>query len=207
MRENRQLGHIVEDHKCEEHYEHDKGRLVDALLHVEADIVAQNSLDHEQQNQASVENGERQQVQNAEIQADRRGRIKLRKPALGFGRLASHARNPDGAGKLADMNLVREQAPQHFYNVGGVGEAEVFGLHGRPCQRERIVAQRGGDGLETQFPIGVELGRRGLQRDPLAIAESNQLHGLALLDLHVRQQGRNGVKHVAVDGLDLIAGA
>ena len=45
-----------------------------------ADIAAHNALNHQQQNQSAVENRERQQIEDAEIETDAGGQIELRQP-------------------------------------------------------------------------------------------------------------------------------
>src|ERR1035438_10233430 len=69
VREDRQLGHVVEDDEGEEGHDQHKCGLVDALLHNHADVAADRALDEQQQNHAAVENWEGQQVENAEVEA------------------------------------------------------------------------------------------------------------------------------------------
>src|ERR1700757_1462856 len=76
------LGDVVEHDEGEEDHQNHKGCLVDPLLHVQADIVPQHALDEQQQDQSSIEDRKRQEIQNAEIDADGSGQAELRQVTL-----------------------------------------------------------------------------------------------------------------------------
>src|SRR6185312_5308062 len=140
VRKDPQLAYIVEDDEDEEGHKHDECGLVNLLLHVEVDFVAQYALDEEKQNHSTVEDREREQIQNAEVEADLAGKRELGHPALHLRGLAGHLRDADGAGKLGDGNLVNEDALQHFNNQERVGAAELSGLGNRLPKGQRVVA-------------------------------------------------------------------
>ena len=63
------------------HQEHER-RLVDALFDVHADIAPHQAFDQQEQNHAAVQNRNRQQVEDAQVQADPRRQFHQRRPAL-----------------------------------------------------------------------------------------------------------------------------
>src|ERR1039458_4918947 len=87
MSEEGQLGEVVEDDEGKKRDEYGKGSLVDALLDVDADVAAEGAFDQQQQNHAAVQNGEGQQVEDAEVEADDTGQSNLRPPALHLRRI------------------------------------------------------------------------------------------------------------------------
>src|SRR5579872_5985314 len=81
--ENRELGDVVKADIDKEHHQHDESRLVDAFFHDHADVVPQQTLDQQKRDEAPIEDREREQVENAEIEADSRCEAELRSPVLG----------------------------------------------------------------------------------------------------------------------------
>src|SRR5438876_12206949 len=67
----KRLGQIVINHHYREQYQEDERRLINPLLDVQADIAAHQALHEQQQNDTAVEDGNGQQVKDAEVQTDR----------------------------------------------------------------------------------------------------------------------------------------
>ena len=66
----RELGQVVEDDHCGEDQETDEGYLVDALLELLIEIAAHHAFDEEEEDHASVEDRDGQEVEDAEVKAD-----------------------------------------------------------------------------------------------------------------------------------------
>ena len=198
MREDRQLGHVVEDDEGEEGDQHHKRRLVDALLDVDADVAANHALNQQQKNQPAIENRERHQVQDAEVEADFAGQSELRHPSLHLRRVAGHARNAHRSGKLRDGDPVREDPLQHFDDQEGVVRAEIGGLgNGRP--NGSGLSRKGAAPWRTPASSRVASSLAGCATmvHRCAVAQYRQRDRLALPRLHVSQQrghayGRDG---------------
>jgi len=109
-----ELGYVVEDDEGEERDENDKGGLVDSLFDVDFNISADDALDDEQQNEAAVEDGERHEVEDAEVKADGGGDVELGEPAGHFRGVAGHARNAHRTGELRDGDPPCEDAAENL---------------------------------------------------------------------------------------------
>ena len=94
--EDRQLGDVVEHDEGEERDQHHEGGLVDAFLHVDADVAAHHALNQQQQDQSAIQDRKRHQVQDAEVEADAGGKAELRIPVFGLCRLAAATAMPTG---------------------------------------------------------------------------------------------------------------
>jgi len=92
---------VVNDHDGEQHKENECG-LIDALFDAQADVAPHEAFDEEEQDDAAIENGDGQQVKDAEVEADAGGELQERNPAFLLGRPARVLRNADGAGHGAE---------------------------------------------------------------------------------------------------------
>src|ERR1700757_1034693 len=68
LREDRQLGDVVDHHECREQQQQHEGSLVDALLEPLIEIVPQHAFNQQQKDHAAVQNRHRQQVKDAQVQ-------------------------------------------------------------------------------------------------------------------------------------------
>src|SRR5580704_14091352 len=85
---SRNLDQVVEDDHGGKQHQENKCRLIDPLFDVHADVAAHKALDQQEQDYSAVEDGNRQQVEDAEIQADGRSQAHERSPALAARRFA-----------------------------------------------------------------------------------------------------------------------
>src|SRR6266852_8497609 len=60
---------VIDDHDGEQHQEN-KRRLVDAFFDAQADVAPHEAFDEEEQDDAAIENGNGQQVKDAEVEAN-----------------------------------------------------------------------------------------------------------------------------------------
>ena len=100
---------VVDDHREEEDQEDERG-LVDAFFNPNADVAPHDAFDDQQQDDSAVEDGNRQQVEDAEVQADHRHQAQQRRPAWLARSIAGSARNANRSFHLLDGDL----ALQHF---------------------------------------------------------------------------------------------
>src|ERR1035438_473982 len=63
---------VVVNGEGHNHHNGDKTDLEHGLLHVEAEVSLHDHFDEQHQNDASVENGDGQQVENGQVEADHR---------------------------------------------------------------------------------------------------------------------------------------
>ena len=70
FRKEIQLGYVVEHDEDEEQHDHDEGYLVHAFLQLLIEVAAERAFDEQEKDGAAIENGEREQVQDAEVEAD-----------------------------------------------------------------------------------------------------------------------------------------
>src|SRR5580658_1384126 len=106
---------VVDDHDGEQHQEDERG-LVDALFDAQADVAPHESFDEKEQDHAAIHNWDRQQVKDAEVQADPGGQFHQRRPTLLLRRVASVLCDTDRAGNHARRNLALHQLLGQFQN-------------------------------------------------------------------------------------------
>ena len=71
LRQSRHGFHdVVVDHDHREQHQEDERSLVDPLLDPDADVAPQNPFDDQHQDHAAIQNRNRQQVEDAKVQAD-----------------------------------------------------------------------------------------------------------------------------------------
>ena len=70
MVEEGEFGDVVEDDHDGEDEDADEGYLVDALFDLLIDVAAHDGLDEQEEDHSAVEDGEGQQVHDAEVDAD-----------------------------------------------------------------------------------------------------------------------------------------
>ena len=99
----------------EEHQEYERG-LVDALFDSQADLFLHQAFDEEQEDYSAVEDGDRQQVKDAEIQADDGADEEKRRPAFFAGGAAYGAADADGAVDLLDRDFALDHLLEQFKN-------------------------------------------------------------------------------------------
>src|SRR5271157_3580630 len=87
---------VVDDHHGEQHEEDECG-LIDAFLDGQADVAAHEPFDQQEHDHSAIENGNGQQVEDAEVQADGGGQLHQRSPALAACGLACRLADADGA--------------------------------------------------------------------------------------------------------------
>src|SRR5580692_460091 len=104
------LRQVVVDHHHREQHEEDERCLVDSFFNLQADVAAHDAFDEQQQDYAAIEDGNRQQVEDAKIQADRGGQRHKGSPAFFRGCFSCGAANPDRAFDGPDRDL----ALNHF---------------------------------------------------------------------------------------------
>ncbi len=64
-----EFGQVVEDDHDGEDQDADEGYLVDAFFELLIEVTAEDGLDQEEEDHAAVENWDRQEVEDAEVQA------------------------------------------------------------------------------------------------------------------------------------------
>src|SRR5215813_1282103 len=130
---------VVDDHHREKQQE-DKRRLVDAFLDLQADVASHHTFNQQQQDHATIEDWNRQKVEDSKIQADRCSKQKQRCPAL----LTSSC-----TGGLADANRSlnrpeRDFAPHHLLH-------QLQNQHGSPL----ILFERAIEGGRERQPANL----------------------------------------------------
>src|SRR6267143_309138 len=127
----RQPAHNVIVHNVsEQHQEEDKSNLHEALFERQAEIAATNGFHCQQKNVASIEDGDRQQIQDAEVQADHGHQIDgVHRTFLN--RLAGLHGNPYEALQLPDGQFAGEEPANHAHKLAcGIDRFTRGFLHG-----------------------------------------------------------------------------
>ena len=115
-----EFGDVVEDDDCGEEDDADEGDLVDALFELLVDVAADEALDGEKGDHASVQDGDGQEVEDAQVEADESHGADDGDPAgkvEGFMDLDADA---DGARKGFDRDLAGEEAVENVLDEEGV---------------------------------------------------------------------------------------
>ena len=68
----RGLGEVVVDDDDREQHQENERRLIDQFFDLALDVAAHDAFDHDQQDQAAIEDGNRQEIEDAKIQTDKR---------------------------------------------------------------------------------------------------------------------------------------
>src|SRR5216684_2249777 len=127
----RQQPHNVIVHNVgEQHQEEDKSNLHEAFFERQAEIAATNGFQCQQKDVASIEDGDRQQVQDAEVQTDHGHQVDgVHRTFLN--RLASLYGNPYEALQLPDGQFAREEPANHAHELAcGIDRFTGGFLHG-----------------------------------------------------------------------------
>ena len=114
---------VVDDEDGEEH-QGGEADLRDALLELDAQVAADGAFDQQQHDNAAVEHGDREQVEDTEVQTDGCHQAQQVWPALPR-RLARETRDPDGTFERAGRHLVAEDLPDELEDQAG--EAHIGG--------------------------------------------------------------------------------
>src|ERR1035438_783874 len=199
---------VVYDHHREE-YQEDKCRLVDALFYRQANLLLHQALDEEQQDHAAIQDGDGQQVHDAEGQADGRADQRQGRPTLVAGGGADGAANPNRTIDLAHGNLALHHLLQQFENQEGT--SLVVGQ--RALQRVREVQMhnlggkiRDADPVRRSLP-GTSRVKRWFHSEGhlLAVAQHFQVQRLILGAVqHLDQRAQMG-DILPIRGQDLVS--
>src|SRR6188474_2074618 len=122
---------VVVDDGDHQHQQNGKSREEHFFLHADAEVAAREAFEAHDENMAAVEDWNRQQVEEAKVEADRRHQREERYPAL-LRRLARQLRNRERPHELACRGLPRNQLTDRPENEAG---RFVIALE---AERERI---------------------------------------------------------------------
>src|SRR5215204_785885 len=141
-----ELGHVVDDDEAHQEEQEDEADLLDALAHAQRNFHPedrQRTLDQQHEEHAAVEHGDREQVEDAEVEAQEPKHVEDAVPTVVGRRFVRRRRDGDGASHgLADRELAREDLTQS--HPGQPKDFEV-GVDG---DRERL---DGADGFERRL--------------------------------------------------------
>ena len=209
--EDGELGDVVEDDHGGEDEEADEGDLIDALLDLLVEVAAHGGLDEEEEDHAAVEDGDGEQVEDAEVEGDVGHEADEGHPAGHLDSLVDLGSDADGAGEGAHGDLTGEHALEDFDDEEraffvelpggdeGFAEGQALNLDGREDGLEADAVE-----LDAVACVG-EL--RGEQYgEGVAVALDGEACGLSCAILEVGQEGFDGVQLEAVDGDDLVFG-
>ena len=88
--------------------------MINSLLDAQADVAAYQAFNEQQQNDAAVEDGDGQQIKDAEVQADRGREAHQRRPALFAGGLSGGSADADWSLDGAERDFAAHQLLQQF---------------------------------------------------------------------------------------------
>lgn len=114
LREDREFGDVVVDDESGEEDDADEGNLVDAFLELLVDVSAQDAFDDEKENHAAVQNGDRHEIEDAQVDADVGHQADDGCPAWHVHRLVDLLTDADGAAQATNGDLACEHALNHF---------------------------------------------------------------------------------------------
>src|SRR5919205_154812 len=203
----RDLGHVVDDDEAHQEEQEDEADLLDALAHAQRNLHPEDgerALDQEHEEHAAVEHGYRQQVEDAEVEAQEAEHVEDAVPAVVGRGLVGRLRDGDGAADgLADGELAREDLPERHAGQAQYLDVRVNGDRERldgPHGLDRRLLEEEPERLALHAPLG-----RG-QLDALAAPLDRQANlplvlDDVLLDLARVAHGRG----VAVDGDEAVA--
>ncbi len=211
MREEAELGDVVEDDEGGEGDEADKGDLVDALLDLLVDVATHDGLDDEEEDHAAVEDGDGKEIEDAEVERDEGHGADKGHPSGHLNGLVDLGADADGAGERFDGDLAGEHAVEDLPDEEGGFFVELpGGFNGlRQGKALDLDGRLGGVEAELVVPGAVagvsEDGCEG-DGDGGAVAIDDEGDGFAGAVLEVGEQGGDGVEVEAVDGFDLVTG-
>src|SRR5271165_6040271 len=151
---------VVDNDHEEQQYEY-KGRLIDALLNADADVAPHDRLNDEFQKSATVQDGDGQKVEDAEVEADHCHQAKQGCPSRLTRGVTGSTRNTDRSFHLLDGDLVLEHLLHQVHDQERVFLVLFQGTS--ECLREGQLVHTDGLGAEAE-PIGflpVILGQYG----------------------------------------------
>src|SRR5580704_8870891 len=202
-REEIQLGDVVHHDEGEEQNQHHESDLINALLEFLLEIAPQQAFDAEQQDHASVEDGDRQQVHDAQVEADEGSQADDRLPAVHLRRFAGHARHADRTTELLhDRTMTRKHAVQDVENQPGIVQVVGHGAAHRLGQRQLLNVegrQRRSEAEAVAWLAGAVVGPNRLDGyvEPLAVSLDHQICRFVAGLIENRDHGVYSVNHLA----------
>ncbi len=188
--EEGEFGYVVEDDHDGEDEDADEGDLIDAFLDLLVDVAAHDGLDEEEENHSAVKDGKRQEIHDAEVDADVSHGADDGHPAGHLDGLVDDLADADGPGERTHRDVMSEHAADDVTDeerlvfiegpggFDGLGEGELLNPDGR-----RNWGKPEAVGLGAIAGVH-ECGRDG-QREGLAVTQDGECSRLALLVLHV----------------------
>ena len=122
--EEGQLGDVVEDDHGGEQDDADERHLVDALFNRHGKVAAEGALDQQQEDHATVEDGEGQQVEHAQVDGDHGHGADQGHPS-GLGGFVDDFADADGSGEALDRDVPLEHALEHIHDQQRVLLVEI----------------------------------------------------------------------------------
>src|SRR5262249_55396102 len=155
----------------------------------------------------AIKDRDRQQIEDAEVQADKSHQSDDRLPARHGDGFTGVAGNTNGAAQLLHIRAPRDETMQYIKDVTGVVHIEADRTS--DCCGERELFNT--EGWQVRFKAEaiahlacavVRPGWLHMQRERLSIAINVQQHLLAILLLQIRHHGWDRVQRLAIDGLN-----
>ena len=202
------FGDVVEDdYGCKED-ETDECHLVDALFDLRVQVSTDQALNEQEDNHAAVQDGDGEQVEDAQVEANEGHGADDRYPASHLEGLVNLDADADGARKRFDGDLPGEEAVEDVKDEAGVLEVEGVGLSCSTGEGLTFYIDRGQDALEAEtisFTFGgIHQLRSDGDLEGLRVAIDGEDGGLAGLILQVGEHRFYRVWVEAVYGEDLV---
>src|SRR6266403_1494805 len=184
LRVARQQPHNVIVHNVsEQHQEEHKSNLHEALFERQAEIAAANGFHRQQKNVASIEDGNRQQIQDAEVQADHGHQIDGVHRTL-LNRLARLYRNPYEALQLPDGQFAGEEPANYADKLAGGTDRFIRGFLHRGAKThsfEGPLGSRRHSNPPNRLPVFIlVLHRMNCNGQVISVASYDHVHRLPI---------------------------
>src|SRR6185312_8534452 len=200
------FGQIVLNHDCGKKDQEDKRRLVDPLFNFLLDITPHDRFDQQHQHQSAVQDRNREQIENGQIQADQGHNFEQRRPAY-HGGFAGDLHDPDGATYLLQHLSVVQHAADQLEDQERVLLAIEVGFRKRPekWQPFNVFAAYANPVLRRYPAAGKKSWSDG-ERYVLAIAPDNQWSRIILDLLQLVSHVTQVLDQSSIDGDENVAG-
>src|SRR5216684_77487 len=131
LRSRQSLGYVVEDDDRGKQHQKDEGRLIDAFLDLLFDVAPHDAFDQQHEHQSAIENRNREQVEDRQVEADDGQYHEQRNPAFLLPGVPGDLADHNGAADLLEVDLALDHLPDQFKDQDRIGFALVGGARQR----------------------------------------------------------------------------